>query len=276
MTTNQFALVFAAGMLGGCLIVPSTKSTSRSLGQEQAPARQGATIATMLSTAATGGSIVVTATQRKQCETDTVAITEVTTTRRLRSGGASDPRGRALGVLIAPVTLPVSFLISGLVVGVSGSRTERKTQVVSTDRFICTTVAPNVPVRLLLPSGATVDGTTDASGKLALALPPGEPYRGTVVASAPNVTPAEASYALPTPPLRAVRDTVMACATKHGATGSITVKLTIDPRGAIESAAYDHAPAELAACIGSDLASVRFGERYFSQTLQLPFVLPSA
>lgn len=282
MTTKLLlAAAFVAGLLdGGCLIVPSTKTTSKPLGIETGNVVKGPAIEVSLKTAAIADEITVTATRRQRCTRDLLAVSSVTTTRGARSGGARDPRARVFGVLLAPLTIPVSAIYTGLVVATSGRDTQRVTKLVRNETFECTSVAAELAVRLTLPSGAYVDGKTDADGKLALALPVTEPYRGTVIATAALAKPARVDYAQPVPPLRAVRDVVTACAAQHHVDGSIIVKLMIDAYGAVARTSHERAPNPatdaLVSCVDAGLTSVRFAAQYRNTTLQLPFTLPSA
>ena len=259
-------------LCGGCLIVPTTRTTARSAGTVEGEMLEGPSRGLTLATTTQGAQISVHATVTRECRRQILAVTEITRTKHLKLGGAEDPRAQVFGLLLSPVTLPLSFLYSGAVVATDSGETERKTRLDHVVTSECIREAPAVDVELALPSGATVAGVTDAHGDVALQIPELEPYRGTATARAGGATTSIA-YERPMPAVTYVRDAVRRCAAEHQVTGSLRVQLTVDAAGLpvrLELGAGDGA---FAACVNTAVAKQRFPKAQRDATLVFPLEL---
>jgi hypothetical protein len=256
----------------GCLVLPATKTTTRSAGIERSEATHGRIKATKLQTGSSRTDVRVRATSIRECHREVFAVTEVTKSKRAKLG-VDDPRGRALGVVLAPVTIPISALITGLVVASSDKQTTRITKPLRTETEECTTDAAGLALELQFPSGHVHRGKTDANGVLIAAIPIDEPYVGSVTVRGANTT-SELHYEQQVPPITATRIAIESCRAQYQVTG-ITLKLTIDERGHAArvwlSAGDDH----LAACVTTKMAGVVFPRALRGRTVVLPFEAPT-
>jgi len=255
MNRTIVSFVVAAVALGGCLVVPASTTTVRNAGTETA-IRRGPDGTVVIGAEQVGSSIDVRVTDHRECERQTLSITETTTRRRARLA-STDPRSVAWAIWIAPITIPVSALISGIVVAGSHERTTRKVTVTGSEKFACVTAAA-VPVVVVLPSGRVLQRETDATGRLAIEIPDTEPYRGTVELAAGSTT-RTVSYSTPIPPVTALRDAARGCAAKLGNTGSIELEVAIDGAGRAKQIATELSESgDLSSCVLAALDGVEF------------------
>ena len=271
--TLRFPMLLLLAGLTGCLIMPATKSTSRSLGLTESNVVEGPPLALVLAAQATSASVGLRATMKRECQRQVLAVTEVTTSKHARTGGASDPRGKVFGLLLAPLTVPISAMITGVVVAAHGDETTKHTKLVGTKRFECTTVAAKVPVQLTLASGITVERTTDGDGQLAFLIPMTEPYSGTVTISADKAQPTQIKYQRPMPSVTAVREAIMTCAARHAVRGTMKLQLTVSTAGAPVRIGVDAGDGAFAACVNTAIVPLRFPEAQRGVMLVLPFQL---
>ena len=265
--------------LCGCLVVPATRTTTRSLGTRDGQVYEDGDRGLELAGEASGGSISARATRIRDCHRDVLAVTEVTRERHLKMGGADDPRAEFFGVLLAPVLIPASALVSGLAIAADSGSTSQTTRVDHVEHLRCTRPAVGVVVELVAPSGAIVRGTADADGIAHLELPAAEPYRGFAVARAEGVS-TKISFERTKPAVTAVRDAARDCAATHQRSGAVRVLVNVDPSGAPASL-HVEAPGsnalagddELASCIGSAIANVKFPPTQRATTVVFPLDL---
>lgn len=183
------------------------------------------------------------------------------------------------GLLISPVAIPLSALITGLIVVTSSTRIERHEKIEQSTKFACNAPASHVPVELALPSGASVSRITDDKGELAFEIPDTEPYSGTVTSRASGAIQ-QVRYARPMPAMSELRDAVMSCASMTKLAGPLKLKLTTDTGGAPVHLAFD-APYDVgqgsrfATCVTVAITKVRFPAAQRGKTLVLPFQLPT-
>lgn len=264
----HFALATA---LTGCVIIPATKTTTESLGTKQSEPIAGATKGVKLSVESPDAEIVVRASYLRDCERRTYDVTRITTTKHAKLGGTEDPRGRAFGALIAPLTIPISAAITGLMVAGS-AKVVRKETLKRAVTEPCPTVAVNLPVELVLASGRTLTLHTDERGMVSVAVPETEPYQGEVIARANGVSD-RASYVRPRPALSQVRDATRSCAARHRVTGRLELRVTVDPKGSPTQIGTNQGTGELATCVGAAISKLRFPAAQRGATLVLPFQL---
>ncbi len=275
--SNRLLALLLAILSGGCVVVPKTTTTIRDLGTTEGEVIEGAPKAIVLETVATGSLVTIQAAAKRECERPIYAVTEVKREKHARMRDTKDPRAAVFGALLAPVTLPISAVISGFIVLADGRGDSRRdTKLLRSEKFACTSVAPEVVVVVELPSGATIDGTTDAAGRVVISIPETEPYRGTVTARAVRAVARQATYARTMPPITAVREAIGSCAARHAVTGSLELRLTIDEAGVATRIGLDAGDGELAACVNRGITGTRFPAAHRGATLVLPFAIPTA
>src|SRR5262245_7772246 len=131
--------ILLLGLLcGGCVILPTTKPTTRSAGTERAPVELGPVKAVSLQVGASRTDVRVRATKQRQCHTKVFAITEVTKSKHARFG-VDDPRLRVLGLIPAVLTIPVSAIVTGFIVAAADDETTRLKTPLRTVTTECTT-----------------------------------------------------------------------------------------------------------------------------------------
>ncbi|MBA3393469.1 MAG: hypothetical protein H0T89_12540 [Deltaproteobacteria bacterium] len=275
--SNRLISLLLAALCGGCVVVPKTTTTTRDLGTSEGEVIEGAPQAILLETVATGSIVTIKAAAKRECERPIYRVTEVKREKHARMRDTKDPRAAVFGALLAPVTLPISAVISGFVVLADGSGNRRRdTTPMPSQKFACTSAAPQLAVVVALPSGATLGGTTDAAGRLVMTIPETEPYRGTITARAALAVASEATYARATPPITAVREAIGSCAARHGIAGTLELRLTIDEAGMATRIGLDVGDGEFAACVNNGIAGTRFPAAHRGATLVLPFAIPTA
>lgn len=258
----------------GCFVVPQTSTTSRQAGTVTSDLRFGVARSLALTTVVERGTISVHAIRTRDCTRDVYRVTEVTETKHLRLGGVEDPRGRVFGAMLAPVTLPVSLLISGLIVAADDGATRRVQKLERVAASSCTQPAERLRVTVELASGQRFERITDERGTITFRIPDGEPYRGMIVARAETQS-VELMYKRRMPAVTAVREAVTSCAEQHGLTGALDVRIVVNERGLPTKVELDRGDAPLTTCITSEIARLQFSERDRGTTVVLPFQLGS-
>lgn len=266
------ALLLLATLLTGCVVLPTTRTSARSAGTEQSALTLGAIKKTTLQTSSSRSDVRVRATRTRVCHRQIFAVTEITKSKGAKLG-VDDPRGRAVGVLLAPVTIPISALITGIIVASADDETERVTRPLRTETSECTVDAGGLPIELQFPTGHIYRGTTDANGVLVTAIPVDEPYSGLVLVRGGEQA-TEVAYAQQLPPITAVRDAVETCRTRYQVT-SVTVKLTVDARGVATRVWLSTGSDDVASCVRARIAGVVFPSTLRNSTVVLPFDAPT-
>lgn len=270
------AILLSSVLLTGCLIVPSTRTTTRRVGTEDGIATFARAREVTLSAEVRGQALHVQATRIGECTQPVMEIREVTTKKHAKLGGASDPRGRALGFLLAPITIPISAIITGLAVASDTGETEQATTQIGVKRYACSLEANQLTIAFTLPSGETVKRTTPRDGRIDLVIPDTEPYIGTITMSAPTARSQQIAYAMPKPAITAARDAILSCAEQSRITGNVTAKLRIDTEGSATRVWLSAGDTTFNRCVTTAVASLQFPETTRSTTLSLPLTVPSA
>jgi hypothetical protein len=270
------ALLLLTTLCGGCLIVPATKTSRKTVETAYGtPTFVQAREAT-LTASRDDRTVTVSAKRIGDCTRDVFAVEEVTQKKRMRLGGAQDPRARVFGIVVAPVTLPISAFITSFVVAADGGgTTTREQKPIGTQRIACSVEANELPVTLTLPSGTVVRGVTDIEGTATLEIPDAEPYEGTIAINAPGAGPAQLAYSLQKPAITASRDAITECAAQHGVGGTIKATLAISYSGRITRLWLSAGSAQFNACVSQRLANVQFPAAMRGSTVSLPLELPA-
>lgn len=264
-------LLLLASLSPGCLIVPSTKSTTTDLGKEIDVAHVGDR-GVELDGEAKGNTITLQARRKLDCERRHLAVSKVVKTKHAKLGGTRDVRGKIFGALLAPVTIPVSAAITGIVVASSQTEAKRVTKIESVEKYPCVEVAADLPIRVTLASGATRELRTNVAGTIAFAIPDDEPYASTVIARAESVS-TSIEYQRPMAPVAAVREATRTCAGQHQFTGALSVKITVGATGTPTQIGLDAGSSDLATCVTSAVAKVAFSTQHRGKSLVFPFQL---
>jgi hypothetical protein len=143
--------------------VPATKTTTRVTGTEDGAATFAQQSELVLTAEVDGPTVRVTAEQRGECTRPVIVIHESTTTRRARLDAPRDPRAMVFGALLAPITIPISALVTGVIVAGDDGALTNATQQTGTKRFACQRLARGVAVTMTLPTGAIVQRTYHAA-----------------------------------------------------------------------------------------------------------------
>ena len=259
-------------LLTGCVVLPATKTQARSAGTEQSALTYGRVKAVALQTGSSRTDVRVRALSTRECHRQIFAVTEIKKTKHAKLG-VDDPRGRALGFFLAPVTIPISAIITGFIVASSDDSTTRVTKPLRTETIECSSEAAGFALELEFPSGHIYRGKTDENGVLVFAIPSDEPYSGQVAVRGEHVE-AQVHYEQQVPPITAVRDAVETCRAQHAVAG-VTVKLTINDRGLATRLWLSSGDEKLHACVGTKLGTVVFPTSAHNTTLVLPFEAPA-
>lgn len=75
----------------------------------------------------------------------------------------------------------------------------------------------------------------------------------------------------PAPPWSSLRDALADCTSLHGISGSVRVRIDIDDDGGAGTVSADRDGHGLAACIGKELAAVRFPAPHRGHAIEVPF-----
>jgi hypothetical protein len=171
--------------LAGCLVVPSTHKTSRHVAFETAPqVRKGLSRGLALTSTVVKGRVVVKAIRTRDCHREVFDVIEVTERRSLHMAVPQDPRAGAFAAVLAPVTLPISLLISSISVGANHESHQTVRAAHHVETTACTEPAAGLQVDFQLASGARFLARTDANGVIAFSIGKDEPARGLITARA--------------------------------------------------------------------------------------------
>jgi len=268
-------LAIATLLLSGCFVVPKTSTTTKNAGTEEGALTYGAVNSITLKTSLDGAIVEVAATAERQCEKPIYQVIETKKEKHASYRPNKDARTGLFALVLAPVTIPVSALVTGLAVLADGDgETTSNHKLLRTEKVACTSPADNVTLAITMPSGQTVNDITDPEGIARVRIPDTEPYTGVVSISGPQRSAAQLRYTRAMPAVTRVRETVMTCSTVHHVRGSLKMQLDIDEDGKPTNISLDAGDGLFAACVNEGLANARFSEEHRSAKLVLPFTLP--
>lgn len=188
MHRRGVVLAFAV-LAGGCLILPRTNHRTETA-YRHGPTVAGPVGRIVLEVAARPGAVAVVARRARPCWHDVFADEQVTSRRRASLVvPLDDGDGLMLSALFGVVTLPVSAVVTAIVIAGDDPVTTRRTRRVRTDERACPMASPDVEVVVVLPSGRRQTAVTDAAGAATVAIPPDEPPGGTLIVSAGDAAP---------------------------------------------------------------------------------------
>lgn len=264
------ALLLVSLLCGGCLIVPAKKSTSKAAGHEYGARKFVAARSIELTARANENAVLVHAIRQGECMREVRAVTETTTEKKAKLGGANDPRAAIFGLLLAPVTIPASALVTGLILASDTPVKTTTTRPLGTQRFACSEEAEHLAVQATLASGAVLYGVTDSRGDARIEIPATEPYSGSVTVAAQGAEPQQVAYSLPRPALVVAREAVQECGARGGVSGPVEVKLRISAKGFATRLWLSAGNADVNTCIAQRVSGVRFPEKTWERTIKMP------
>jgi hypothetical protein len=246
----------------GCLVVNKTTTTTKPVGLEPGDSVPGAIDHVSLGASSSEHTLVVHAVASRTCSRPVNQVFEVRKSEHLGMGGPDDPRAKVFGLFLAPVTIPVSALVSAL--GKGDDVVSRTTKVDHTEQLPCTTPATQLPLELDLESGAHDRVVTDDKGDVRYTIPLAEPYTGTIVVRDGDVAQ-KVAYHQPMPALVEAREALTVC----GA-GAATLALETEISGMVKHAwVSGDGGAKIARCVEGRLARTPFP--FHGETIELPF-----
>ena len=262
---KTLAALLLATTTTGCLVVTRTTTTTTKVGSENGEAVPTKLDHLTLAASATEHTLTVHAVASGTCSRDVTNVFEVRASKHLAMGGAEDPRAKVFGLLLSPVTIPVTAITSSVAL-LGGDTVTTVKKVDHKEVTACTRPADNVPLAVELPSGNKDLTHTDHDGSLLYAIPLVEPYDGTITVRSGAVA-RDVEYHQAKPAYVAARAALETC----GA-GAATLALQVNDHGGAQLAwVAGDGDAAITECVRTQLAKVVFPVR--GETIELPFGL---
>lgn len=162
-------------LLPGCLILPETSKTQVRSYQQVTPLKEDAPARPEVIVTPRGLLLDVNATWRRTCTAWRYHIVEYReeTSARLWVMDCGDcGKAVAVGLIVAPLTLLVSGIATGIIVSKSDSTTRREVKAFAPERSMCDAPAAGFRLRAAVPGQPDVPATTDEYGRAVVQLPP--------------------------------------------------------------------------------------------------------
>ena len=162
--------------LPGCLILPETERTQVRSYQHISPLKEDAPARPEVLVTPRGLALDVSATWRRTCTAWRYHIVEYReeTGVQLWAMDCSGDCGKALavGLIVAPLTLLVSGIATGIIVAKSDATMRREVKAYAPMRSVCDAPAAGFRLRAAVPGQPDVPATTDQQGRAWVQLPP--------------------------------------------------------------------------------------------------------
>lgn len=162
--------------LPGCLILPETTKTEVRSYEQVTPLKEDAPPRPEVTVTPRGLALDVSATWRRTCTAWRYHIVEYReeTSARLWAMDCSGDCGKALavGLVVAPITLLVSGIATGIIVSRSDDTMRREVKAYAPLRSACDAPAAGFRLRATVRGQPDVPLTTDAYGRALVELPP--------------------------------------------------------------------------------------------------------
>ena len=259
------ALALVLVTSSGCLVVTRTTTTTTKVGIEKGEAVPGTLNQVMLGASATDHTLTVHAVASGTCSREIKNVFEVRESKHLAMGGAEDPRAKVFGLLLSPVTIPVSGVVSGLSL-LGGDEVMRVAKLDHHEVEACTRPADHLPLAIELASGEKELKNANEHGDLTYSIPLWEPYDGTITVRSGAVS-REVAYHQSKPAYVAARAALETC----GA-GAATLALQVNDHGGVHLAwVGNDTDGTRGECVRARLAKVVFPVQ--GETIELPFGL---
>ena len=131
---------------------------------------------------------------KRMCSDERYVIVERTVATKFSLYVAPSFGVDAVSAVVAIVALPVSALVTGIIVAGSSDSTTHERRATDTRSYPCALAGAHQRVTLVQPSGRSMSNETDDKGRAVFDLQGGEPVEGIVTVHADHVRPA--SYRL--------------------------------------------------------------------------------
>jgi hypothetical protein len=153
--------------LSGCVVVPSTTRTPTLVAIEHVDVVRPPQAAMGVELSSVGGMVLVRALVPRVCVRETWNVVDIRTetTAELHDAIPDERELAFVALLIAPATLLVSGLITGIVIAASDTTRSRERTKVMTTQYECPIVGADLAVVLTLASGEAVELRTDKRGE---------------------------------------------------------------------------------------------------------------
>jgi hypothetical protein len=162
--------------LPACLILPETERTQVRSYEYVSPLKEDAPARPEVQVTPRGTALDVSASWRRTCTAWRYHIVEYReeTGARLWAMDCSGDCGKGLvvGLLLAPVTMLVSGVVTGIIVSKSDATTRREVKAYVPERSVCDAPAAGVRLRAAIAGRPDIPATTDEYGRALLQLPP--------------------------------------------------------------------------------------------------------
>ena len=268
-------LAMLLALCSGCFVLPKTTTTTRDLGTEKGEIEHGAVHKVDLVAQLVDSTIEVTATAERACSRKLYRVIETKKEKHASYRPNKDARAGLFALVLAPVTIPISAIGTGIAVLADGDgETTTAHDGIGEEKFSCATPAAATEIVLQMPSGTTFKDITDDDGISRVRIPETEPYKGVIKVTTAGAASTELRYTLAMPAITAVRETVMTCSTLHHVSGKLEVQIGIDDGGRPTRIGVDRGDGQFAKCMNDGLANLEFSEAHRGVSLVLPFELP--
>lgn len=182
-------------LLGGCFIVPKTATTEKIVSRGSTAPRP-----TSFDLDAQGFDINVVTSARQSCARSRYVDVVVTRGKEAeflgpdaKNLGNVGPYGVVFLLMGSMASLPISGIVTAIVVGTSKETTVHERRYVGNDPIACE-YAADVPVTFTWPSGTTVKLTTDLRGAVIGHVPAAEVDSGVVTVRVADLPPRSIRY----------------------------------------------------------------------------------
>jgi hypothetical protein len=186
------ALIAVGAPCAGCFVVPKKSVTENVISTGVTRVKPGTAAALAVEVDARGAMIRARASAPRLCTQERYAIVDVTVGRE--AALEVTPGGSGWELVASIITVPVSALITGIIVAATGDVTTRERKTLGVARRPCPVFGAKLPVTMVLPSGANVELVTDDYGGAWLNLPASEPAYGLVGVRVGDLPPRSIAY----------------------------------------------------------------------------------
>jgi hypothetical protein len=180
----------------GCIVVPHITRQELLVSRRLGTLRQDGPGVNQLSARTSGRSIEINAQRRQMCVQDQTDLLDIVTDSEARietadgkidCGGSGPLCPLVLGgmVIFAGVIFIASGIVSGIVVGVTGNGTKRVQRFTPAVPKDCSQSLSGVAVQIAFEDQPTLEGITDAEGRVRFEISAGAPEQGTARVSGP-------------------------------------------------------------------------------------------
>jgi hypothetical protein len=184
----------------GCLIVPKTSTSERVIAKQRVDLAPTENPPLQLELASKGLRITMRAIAPRVCTSESWQVVETTKSKRAGlymlddSGWGNMDAALLVGLILAPVTLTVSGMITAVTLAASDDQTTRERRKSFTWQYDCSSIGAGLAVALTLPSGAVTEVMTGSDGRAYFDVPFSEAEEGVVAVQLSGLAARELRY----------------------------------------------------------------------------------